>query len=213
MTCILDISGFDEAFFSVIKDTEIKIAKVGKDVKSKKLSVCGRVLLGYMLNKNYGIDSFSFRYGVKGKPYLENEDIFFNISHSGSFVLCSADRCEIGCDVQKIQQYNPAVAKRFFTEKEVSVIGGSDNQSRAFIKLWALKESVLKKTGEGVGGGLKDYDFSDCLNLDSFEAYGYRFSCFRVKDYEIAVCSESEKQRLEVVTKEEIQKYIDRIKN
>lgn len=211
MTCLLDIRDFDEVFFEKLKEAEKKISDSHKDKKKNKLSLYARVVLGYMLKRDYGLDFFGLCYGEKGKPYLKNDGIFFNISHSDSLVLCSVCESEIGCDVQKIQEYRPRVAERFFCEKEISLLRKSDDQSRTFIKLWALKESILKKQGDGIGGGLDSFDFSDYITDDSFSAYGCYFSRFSFEDYEIAVCSESEKQSLEIITKEEFERYVDRV--
>lgn len=211
MTCLLDIKDFDDELFEKVKEAEKKISHYDKEAKSNKLSLYGRVLLGYMLKRDFGMESFSLRYGEKGKPYLKNDGIFFNISHSDSLVICAADEREIGCDVQSLQDYKPRVAERFFTEKEVSFLRKSDDKSRIFIKLWTLKESILKKEGTGIGGGLDSFDFSDYAACDSFTAYGCCFSHFSFENYEIAVCSESKKQSLEIITKDEFERYVDSV--
>ncbi len=211
MTCLLDIRDFDDGFFEKVKEAEKRITDSDTEKSSNKLSVYARVLLGYMLKRDFSIESYSLCYGEKGKPYLKNEEIFFNISHSDFLVLCSADTNEIGCDVQSLQEYRPRVAERFFTEKEASLIEKSADKNRTFINLWALKESILKKEGTGISGGLDSYDFSDYITADSFKTYGCYFSCFSFDDYEIAVCSERKKESLEIVSKDEFERYVDRI--
>ncbi len=211
MTCLLDIKDFDEEFFKKIQSAEKKICDPGENARSKNASVSGRVLLGYMLKKDCGLDSYSLQYGEKGKPYLKNSDIFFNISHSGSLVMCSLSEKEIGCDVQILKEYRPRVAERFFCEREISLLQKAENQSRTFIRLWAIKESILKKEATGLSGRLGSYDFSDYISDDSFLAYGYCFSCFSYGNYEISVCSENEKHTLEIITKEEFERYVDGI--
>lgn len=212
MTCIIDTENFEKAFFEKIRVAENKISLSDKDGKSKDVSLCGRVLLGYMLKREFDMDFFCYRYGENDKPYLKDEDIFFNISHSGNMVLCSVERREVGCDVQKLSEYKPGIVGRFFTEKEFALIEGCEDKSRIFTKLWALKESILKQKGTGIGGGLSAYDFSAFTDSDDFTAYGLRFSCFSLKGYEIAVCTEIAKQSLELISREEFERYIDSIK-
>lgn len=212
MNCLIDIKSFDEKLIEKINQTEKSVFLTDKKKKSSNASVCGRVLLSYMLSKEYGFEKFSYSYGKNEKPYLKNTDVYFNISHSGSVVLCCTDKAEIGCDVQQIKEYNPKVAKRFFAEREVTAIENSSDKDRTFIKLWALKESILKKQGTGISGGLSDFDFSSYLDLNEFSVYDCFFSTFSVDEYEIAVCSEIKEQSLDIISKEEIEKYIDNIK-
>lgn len=212
MNCLLDIKSFDENFLQSIRDAEKTVFITKSDKKSRDISLCGRVLLSYILSKEYGIERFSYSYGKNEKPYLENEDIFFNISHSGDMFLCCTDKSEIGCDVQQIKKYNPKVAKRFFAENEVAAIENSTDKDRTFIKLWALKESILKKNGTGIGGGLSEFDFSPYLGLSEFRAFDCFFSVFSVDEYEIALCSERNSQGIEFLSKEKFEKYIANIK-
>jgi 4'-phosphopantetheinyl transferase len=183
-----------------------------KDKRANNLSLCGRVLLGYILKNYYGKEYFCYRYGENGKPYLENEDIFFNISHSGSVALCTVGRSENGCDIQQHRPYNEKVAKRFFTEQEFLLISRSEDKEKTFTRLWTMKEAVLKKKGTGISGGLSTYDFSEYAFCDDFSVYGCRFSCFEYGDYEICICSDSLKETVETVTADEFEKYIDSIK-
>ena len=38
-----------------------------------------------------------------GKPYLsEHPDFYFNISHSGEYVLCAIDNNPIGVDIEEV---------------------------------------------------------------------------------------------------------------
>lgn len=211
MTCFLDMRDFNDAFFEEVKEVQKKVSLCDHKEKRNKASFYGRVLLGYMLKRAYGMDSYKLSYGENGKPYLETGGIFFSISHSDDLVLCSVGEREIGADVQSLQEYKPRVAKRFFAVNEVSYIEKAENKDRAFIKLWTLKESILKKEGTGISGGLDSYDFSCYLSSESFSAYGCLFSCFGVENYEIAICTEGEKQSLEKVIKEDFERYVREI--
>jgi len=126
-----------------------------------------------------------------GKPYLDNRpDIFFNISHSGNYVLCAFGDENVGCDVEIINTYNDKVVNRFFTVSEQKVLNSSNKKDVDFTRLWTLKESVLKFTGSGVGGGLSSYDFSEYVQKDDFNAYGLNFKVIESSDKIISICSQ-----------------------
>ena len=96
----------------------------------------------------------SYCYGDKGKPYFENIPLFFNISHSGEYVLCAVSSREVGADIQKIQPANVMkLARRFFSEPEYRALEccGSDREQQGlFFGLWSRKEAYGKLTGDGI---------------------------------------------------------------
>lgn len=121
-----------------------------------------RLLLGHYLQRDP--PSLQFVYSAKGKPFLKDEAVQFNISHSGDMVLLgmSRDRA-IGVDVEQIRPLPDALklARRFFCEAEWEKIRGlpSNLTSRTFFTAWTRKEAFLKATGEGIVG-LKDVEVS-----------------------------------------------------
>ena len=96
----------------------------------------------------------TYRYGERGKPYFEDLPLYFNLSHSGDYVLCAVSDVEVGVDIQKIQPVNERkLAKRFFSEAECRVLEGcesSEGRRRLFFELWSRKEAYGKLTGEGI---------------------------------------------------------------
>ncbi len=93
--------------------------------------------------------------GICGKP--EADGIFFNISHSGEYVIGVASHTPIGCDIEKMVKAPIEIADRFFYNAEKDYISAHQNMDFAFWQLWTLKESYMKMTGEGMS-----------LPLDSF---------------------------------------------
>lgn len=102
----------------------------------------------------------TYRYGEKGKPYFDNTPLFFNLSHSGEYVLCAVSRQEVGADIQKIQPTDVMkLAKRFFSEPECRALERceSDGERQGlFFGLWSRKEAYGKLTGDGVAAALKE---------------------------------------------------------
>ncbi len=121
----------------------------------RKRSLAAGLIIRKILNEN-GLSEDSLKYSENGKPLADN--LFFNISHAGDYVVgVSSDR-EVGCDIEKIVDAPLEVADRFFHLKEAEYIKSAEDKNRAFFTLWTLKESYMKMTGRGMN-----------LPLDSFE--------------------------------------------
>lgn len=81
--------------------------------------------------------------GEHGKPYLQNNsDIFFNLSHSGDYVLCGIAERQIGVDIQKRHDKDVSGVK----EK----IHNAQDKDEDFFLLFSAKEAFCKCTGEGL---------------------------------------------------------------
>ena len=81
--------------------------------------------------------------GEQGKPYLQNSgDIFFNLSHSGDYVLCGIADRQIGVDIQKRHDKDVSGVK----EK----IHNAQDKEEDFFLLFSAKEAFCKCTGEGL---------------------------------------------------------------
>ena len=95
-------------------------------------------------------ESQIFAYGSSGKPFLrELPDIHFNISHTKGLAVCVVDRRPLGIDAEKIKTY-PVSVLRKMTERERIYIQSASNQDEAFMRVWTMKEAMIKLTGEGL---------------------------------------------------------------
>ena len=112
------------------------------------------------------IPEFEIAYGTNGKPYFpEIEDKFqFNLSHSGSRVMCIAACSQasetlplVGCDVEQIKDIGLDIARKYFTADEFELIMTSDAQREMFYRIWTLKESFMKATGLGMALALDEF--------------------------------------------------------
>ncbi|MBR4026109.1 MAG: 4'-phosphopantetheinyl transferase superfamily protein [Lachnospiraceae bacterium] len=110
-------------------------------------------------------DVWDIVYSKGGKPYIKNVDnFFFNLSHSGKWVVAAYGSREIGVDIEKIRQNSTyqKMAKRFFTEEEqnyIYSIKDKTEQQRRFTRIWTLKESYLKYLGVGLKKDLLSFSF------------------------------------------------------
>ena len=51
--------------------------------------------------KKYHI-KYDIFYNENRKPYVKNNPIYFNISHSGEYIVCVVSDKEIGVDIQEV---------------------------------------------------------------------------------------------------------------
>ena len=211
MTYLINTKDFDEDLWHKVRRCEKEVSPGIINQSSKNHSLLGRVLLSFILYKSGKGEKLTFTYGSNGKPYLKDKRAFFNISHSGDYVVCSVSESEIGCDVQTVTKYNPRIAARFFTEKEDAFLLKSENQPEDFTRLWTLKESVLKKTGEGITGGLDSFCFADCLKENDFIKFGNHFKMCGLIGAYIAVCSDTAENELIEINKEDIEKFTESV--
>lgn len=164
----------------------------------RKESICSKSILCHIMKSYFGFNDFFADCDSNGKPYFVNNDIYFNISHSGNYVLVALSESMVGCDIEMIKAYTDKIAGRFFADKEKAILSVSKNRDADFVRLWTLKESILKFTAEGIGGGLSKYDFSDHINDDYFEEFGCYFHSFPYKNFHLSFCSkEKEIQQLD----------------
>ena len=186
---IADVLGLSDIDTGILRE-RIKKHFIKSETLKRKESVAAKALLCMLLKQRYNLADFTVDCDENGKPFVVGNKVFFNLSHSGNFVMCAFGDENVGCDIQEIKDYNPKVAKRFFSQNEVVVLEKSDCQALAFTKMWTLKESVLKFSGEGVTGGLDRYDFSEYYNRESFTLSDVCFNSFEIPGYVISICSE-----------------------
>ncbi len=124
-----------------------------KTPAARARSVGAEVLLKKALAQSYGIqEPLVIKRGSDGKPWLADyPGIFFNLSHSGAYVVCGLGSDSIGVDIQKMSHPKLRLAKRFFAPSEADWLLAlpKEQQQQAFYDLWALKEAYMKYTGKG----------------------------------------------------------------
>lgn len=126
----------------------------------KKQSTYARRLLYDVLKEEIKEGTPILR-GEHGKPYFENSDIKFSISHSGEYVCVAVARgIEIGVDIQIVQNNRERLASRFYADGELKQLEGLDDEERRqeFFRIWTRKEAILKADGCGITIDLNSFD-------------------------------------------------------
>jgi len=117
-------------------------------------------------------------YSDNGKGYIksidgnDNENIFFNISHSGEYSVLVIGDEEVGIDVQMIRNVNEKIAEKFFHPADREIIQKSKMDKNTELTLiWCAKESYVKLIARGIGGGM-DYFYEDFDKMKIIDAAG-----------------------------------------
>ena len=82
-------------------------------------------------------------------------DIHFNLSHCREAVLCVVSDRPVGCDVESIREFHESLVRYTMNDAEVRQIEQAPHPATEFIRLWTMKEAVLKLSGEGIRDDLK----------------------------------------------------------
>ena len=202
ITSISDDNAYRQAYMSVSSERKIKTDKL-RQYADKCRSLVAELLLRECIKEFCGRDiEPEYEYGFNKKPYLQNSpDIFFNISHSGDYVICAVSEHEVGCDIQRIGEAKGdeiRLAERFFTEKEVGFIKqgfDEDEKKSRFYDMWVLKESFMKACGAGMKLALNDFEIlvkeSDISLKQSYNSKNYKFYMEDIaQGYKCAICIE-----------------------
>lgn len=172
-------------------------------VQNDKLrSLASAYLLDVMCSE-FKIYNPVYGYTDRAKPFLVNADCAFNISHSGDYVVLAfhAGTDVIGVDIQQLRVMREGMEKRILHEKEIVPEFKSEDERREYMnRLWAVKESFVKMTGEGLARDFRTI-FVNFMN-GTVEVEGGNKAAFSVwrwkEDYYLAVCS-ANKEEYEII--------------
>ena len=91
-----------------------------------------------------------------GKPFFPTlPDVHFNLSHCPEAVACAISPGPIGVDVEAVTSFDVEVARHVLSDAELRIVLADERPAMAFTRLWTMKESLLKLTGEGISNDLK----------------------------------------------------------
>lgn len=127
--------------------------------------------------KEEKITSYKISESINGKPYIDNSNIFYNISHKNKMVGLIISDSEVGLDIEYIDTENikrKSTLKYFFTEKERESITNNEE----LLTLWTKKESYIKLNG----GMLRDAIGLDINNINVI------YDTFKLDNYIITIC-------------------------
>lgn len=161
----------------------------------RKRSLAAGIIIKHILNEN-GLSENSLSCSENGKPLADG--LFFNVSHSGNYVVGVVSDCEVGCDIEKVSSAPMKVAQHYFSPAESEYMNSEPDKDRAFFTIWTLKESYMKMTGQGLSLALDSFEILKTVNgfslgktterqcfFKTLEFDGYIFSVSNETDFVI----------------------------
>jgi 4'-phosphopantetheinyl transferase len=153
-----DIVNFDwESALPLLSDQRREQCLKFKHEQGRKTCAAAYLLLCEGLRQEYGMtEKPVFEYGEHGKPSIVGHpEICFNMSHCKEAAICVLSDKPVGVDIESIRQYNESLARYTMNDEEMALIEKAERREVEFIRLWTLKEAVLKRSGEGIGNDMK----------------------------------------------------------
>lgn len=120
----------------------------------RRQSVAAWLLLKKALGERYGITSVpSIATAEHGKPFFPSmPKVHFNMSHCLGVAACVIGDRPVGVDVETIHAVSTSLVKRVLSAAEHEAVERSHNPQMEFMRLWTVKESLLKLSGHGLVG-------------------------------------------------------------
>jgi 4'-phosphopantetheinyl transferase len=123
--------------------------------KDRQRFITSHGVLRFLLGKYLKLspDKIQFVTDQNKKPLLNaNDDLHFNIAHSGDWILIAISDSAIGIDLEKIDKdfsYYEILSLNF-SKEEIEFINNSDQPKNNFYLLWTRKEALMKATAKGI---------------------------------------------------------------
>jgi len=194
----LSENNFSESMIPLLSPQRYqKVSKLRSSI-GKNASAAVYLLLRFALREVYDINEpVEFEIASKGKPVLKNHPrIHFNLSHSKGVAACVIADFEVGVDVQNIRSVSGKTAKRVLTAEEYEAFLTSSYPDEYFCKIWTIKESYVKMTGQGLTTELGDLSAEKISNIYAF----------RGDDYYCSVCGlETSVEKVRKIGREDLE--------
>ncbi|MDO6993160.1 4'-phosphopantetheinyl transferase superfamily protein [Brachyspira innocens] len=143
-----------------------------------------------MAKTHYNKNNLTIEREENKKPYLKNENIYFNGTHTSDlFAAVMSEDYNVGIDAEKIKKrefFN--IAKEYFYESEIKYLESTHKLEIDFFTIWTIKEAYIKMLGKTI------FDIKNAPEVDLIErviknAYDIFFASFILDDsYIISIC-------------------------
>ena len=150
--------------------------------------LAGRYLLK-KIGKDFPLDSI--KANSSGKPYLENQNCHFSISHCGDYAaVIISDHSNVGIDIEKANQKIEKIKNKFSSIQELELFAtNSINVIESLTMIWSIKEALYK----WYGAGMIDFKKHLCIEKIQYNNDFIITECTIRKDLEISVSTVTKK--------------------
>ena len=158
----VDLSSVDEELYQRLYQQASPERKARADRYRRKEDAIRCVAAEALLCYALGTNNFHLEKTPSGKPFLpERKDFYFNLSHSGNWVVIAYGSSEVGLDVENLRSDTKieAMARRFFApEEQRYIFAEEDGRQQRFFEIWTGKESYVKYLGTGLQKDLTSFN-------------------------------------------------------
>ncbi len=192
---------FDQFLSFLSKERQEYILRF-RHYEDRLRSLIGSLLQHMELAKQLQCEPLELKYQVNefGKWELENNELYFNLSHAGQYAVCAISDRPVGIDIEQMVSRDFSIFQSVWTEREKKLFQVHNMED--FYDLWTAKESYVKWLGTGLATDLQTMS----IELDgSVYQHGHKADV-RVQhlwigsQYRCAVCSEDRVDRVMDVT-------------
>ena len=148
------------------------------------------VISSYLVNQ---LSKEELKKNEMGKPFYQNGP-FFNISHSGKYVIMAVANNEVGVDIEENIEKNMDMLLKIFNEAEAKMI----KEHADFYYLWCAKESLIKCMGSSISK-IKEVPSLPLNGLKTFKGIDYQCQTF-IYDKHIISLTKMGKEPFEIKT-------------
>ena len=121
----------------------------------------GRMLLRQMFLRQFGREMPEIVLESRGKPRFCDGCVHFSITHTPHHAFCALSDAPVGIDAEeRTRRVSPKLAGKVLSPAELARYEAAPNRDEALLRLWVLKEALVKCSGEGLRGYPDFTDFS-----------------------------------------------------
>ena len=182
----------------VVLDVEIAfrhkrvlLESVNEKQKEKALRYKNEIDQIRSLSSSYLMNTLSkeaILFNDTGKPFFEKGP-FFNISHSGKYIVMAVSDKEIGVDIEEDVKKDMSMLVSIFNEAEAKML----KEHSDFYYLWCAKESLIKCMGSSINK-IKEIPSLPLNGIKTFKGKDYQCQTFVYDKHIVSITRESNEQ-------------------
>lgn len=170
-----------------------KIKALNRLEDKKRCAGAGLLLYWFLSDIKDG--AVGIAYEKTGKPCLINSSMYLSITHSGKWVAVTFSHMPIGLDIEEVKFVKPGVYPHCTVKSESDALINLPMPKRTseFIRLWTLKESYVKMTGQGLYDRLNEIEVINngeyyCIERLSVKEDVFLLNTEFDNNYQLSVC-------------------------
>ena len=170
---------------------KVLLSKVNESQKEKAMKYKNEIDQIRSLASSYLVNSLSnepLLFNDMGKPFFENGP-YFNISHSGKYIVMAVSNKEVGVDIEENVEKNMSSLIRIFNEAEAKMI----KEHADFYYLWCAKESLIKCIGSSISH-VKEIPSLPLNGLKTYKGKDYQSKTFVYDKHIVSITRESKEE-------------------